>query len=213
MFSRRPHKSINLNEISDARQTNLEQNVFHSRIKQSNFKLLSLSHLKKKTLGNFLSKFKAVNVKGGGGVGTKFKKYSSLPLDADKTKKQKILAAQDLANNSKSLATSESNICETNGESFKSTIVNLITLNQNNDQSSLVENNSILKYLLKYNSFKENNKEEEQSEIENDSSEEINLSTVIHSDSSGTEEENQTFVVLTDSDDELPKYTCKRMLQ
>jgi hypothetical protein len=212
MFSRRPHKSINLNEISDARQTNLEQNVFHSRIKQSNFKLLSLSHLKKKTLGSFLFKFKAVNVKGG--VGNKFKKYSSLPLDADKTKKQKILAAQNLANNSKNLATSESNICETNVESFKSTIVNLITLNQNDDQSSLVESNSILKYLLKYNSFKENNKEEEQSENENDSNEEINLSTVIHSDSSGTEEENQTFVVLTDSDnDELPKYTCKRILQ
>jgi hypothetical protein len=202
MFSRRTHRAINLNETN---KTNLEQNVLHSRIKQSNFKLLSLSHLKKKTLGTFLSKFKAVNVKGS--VSVKFKKHSSLPLDSNKTGNQKFTSPSSLLNKNKNLTTSESNICENN---YNSTIVNLISLNQNNEPN-LVEKNSILEYLLKYSHIKEKFKENDEiSDEDNGSNEEINLSTVIHSDSSGTEEENQTFVVLTDSDEELSKKTGRK---
>ena len=202
MFSRRMHKTINLNETN---KTSLEQNVLHSRIKQSNFKLLSLSHLKKKTLGTFLSKFKAVNVRGG--VGVKFKKHSSLPLESNKTSNEKFTSPYSLLNNNKNLTTSESNICENN---YNSTIVNLISLNQNNEPN-LVENNSILEYLLKYSRVKAKYKENDEiSDEDNGSNEEINLSTVIHSDSSGTEEENQTFVVLTDSDEELSMKTGRK---
>ena len=188
MFSKRTQKKENFT-ISDASKSDLEQNLSNVKTKQTNFKLLSLNSLKKKSLENFLSKFKVIN----NSNKAKFKKHSRLPIGSIKSR----ISAKKY----KHLAVSELNIYEKNPESK---IVKLIS-NSNNCYFNKTDENSILESLLSEEAFKQvlrNKRDLEDNEEE--TSEENNLSTIIHSDSSETDEENQTFLVLNDSGDDLP---------
>ena len=183
MFSKRVKKPSHKNETN-------EKTCNYSRIKNANFKLLSLNNFKKLNK-TFLSKFKAKDV----ASASNLKKHSSLPLNATLTRTDELPNEQ---NTNRTLSVSELNIYN---ESASSSIVNLTRFNNPNES----KNNTILEYLLNEETILmlNNITLKSNEEINETNSDEINSSIVIHSDSSETDEGNQTFLVLSDSKENL----------